>query len=74
MLTFTVLNGYHAGDKAGHGTITYDTTQEQDKEAAAREFERLLAEGRTALTEDGTRVTKMPIEGDVTFLLPMAGG
>lgn len=76
MLKFVILNGYQSKE-AGHGTRTYDTTLAEDKAAAEAEFERLLAEGRTALTADGTPVTQaadMPQEGEVNFLLPMMGG
>lgn len=76
MLKFVVLKGFASKD-AGHATLTYDTTMAEDVEKATVEFDRLVAEGRSALTEQGVKVEKaadLPAEGTVHFILPMAGG
>lgn len=77
MLKFTILNGYRHGPDGGHKVQEFDTTLAEDVAAAEAEFNRLTGEGRVALveTEDGAApVAEMPREGEVSFLLPVAGG
>lgn len=79
MLKFVILNGFKAGERAGHHPMAFDTTKAEAVAAATVEFERLTkTEGRVALVEDAggvvTPVTEMPEEGEVSFLLPVMGG